>query len=85
MDQERKKSRVNLEKTRQGYEQYRERVATSPTGGKTTVRAVAHLLEDVHLEGRVGRFRFESDEPAARGGTDQGATPLQYFLLGAAF
>jgi hypothetical protein len=43
------------------------------------------LRRDVRLEGQVGKFHVQSDEPGARGGTDQGAAPLQYFLVGVAF
>ncbi len=78
-------NRVDMEKGRQAYEQTRLRLATNPKSGKTTIRAVAKLLEDMHIEGRVGRFHIESDEPAARGGTDLGPTPLQYFVAGVAF
>jgi len=79
------KNRINIEKGRQVYEQTRARLASNPASGKTTIRAVAKLLEDMHIEGRVGKFHLESDEPAARGGTDLGPTPLQYFVAGAAF
>jgi uncharacterized OsmC-like protein len=50
-----------------------------------TTRAVARILDDVHLEGRMGRFVVESDEPLARGGTEQAASPLQYLMMGTAF
>ncbi len=79
------KNRINMEKGRQVYEQTRARFASNPALGKTTIRAVAKLLEDMHIEGRVGKFHLESDEPAARGGTELGPTPLQYFVAGAAF
>ncbi len=79
------KNRINMEKGRQIYEQTRARLASDPGSGKTTIRAVAKLLEDMHIEGRVGKFHLESDEPAARGGTELGPTPLQYFVAGAAF
>ena len=79
------KNRINIEKGRQVYEQTRARLASNPASGKTTIRAVAKLLEDMHIEGRVGKFHLESDEPAARGGTELGPTPLQYFVAGAAF
>jgi uncharacterized OsmC-like protein len=46
---------------------------------------VARILEDVHLEGRMGKFVVESDEPLARGGTDKGLSPLQYLMMGTAF
>jgi hypothetical protein len=51
----------------------------------TTTRAVARILEDVHLEGRMGKFVVESDEPVARGGTEKGPSPLQYVMVGTAF
>jgi uncharacterized OsmC-like protein len=79
------KNRINMEKGRQVYEQTRARLASHPASGKTIIRAVAKLLEDIHIEGRVGKFRLESDEPAVRGGTELGPTPLQYFIAGAAF
>ena len=60
-------NRINMEKGRQVYEATLARLASNPESGKTTIRAVATLLEDMHLEGRVGRFRLESDEPAVRG------------------
>ncbi len=69
------KNRVNLEKGRQVYEQARARFASNPALGKTTIRAVAKLLEDMHIEGRVGKFHLESDEPAVRGDRP-GADPL---------
>ena len=78
-------NRINMEKGCQIYEQTRARFASNPALGKTTIRAVAKLLEDMHIEGRVGRFHLESDEPAVRGGTDLGPTPLQYFVAGTAF
>jgi uncharacterized OsmC-like protein len=49
------------------------------------VRAVANILEDVHLEGNARGFRFESDEPEQRGGTNLGPAPLSFFVIGAAF
>jgi hypothetical protein len=79
------KSRVNLEHMRLEYEKFRSSVASRPTGGKISFRAVARILEDVHLEGRVRGHRIESDEPAERGGTNRGPAPLDYFLIGAAF
>ena len=42
------KNRVNMEKGRQVYEQTRARFASNPALGKTTIRAVAKLLEDLH-------------------------------------
>jgi uncharacterized OsmC-like protein len=79
------KSRVNLEKTRLEYEKFRETVKTAPNRGKITFRAVAKIIENVHLEGTVRGFRLESDEPEERGGTNLAPAPLSYFLMGAAF
>jgi uncharacterized OsmC-like protein len=50
-----------------------------------TTRAVAKIIEDVHLEGRMGKFFVQSDEPLSRGGTDQGPSPLQYLMMAVAF
>ncbi len=55
------KNRINMEKGRQVYEQTRARSASNPALGKTTIRAVAKLLENMHIEGRVGKFHLESD------------------------
>jgi hypothetical protein len=76
--------RVNLKKYREVYERMRANLQSTPAARKTTVRAVAKLDQDFHLEGRVGRFRLEADEPAERGGSDLAPSPLQYFLFGAA-
>ncbi len=79
------RSRVDLEKGRRVYEETRARLIENPSAGRTTIRVVASLEEDMHLRGRAGKFTFEADEPAIRGGTDLGPTPLQYFVAGAAF
>ena len=77
--------RVNLEHTRAEYEKFRTAVATRPEKGRITIRAVARILEDVHLEGRIRGHRLECDEPPERGGTGHGPAPLDYFVMGAAF
>ncbi len=59
--------------------------AKRPDERVVTTRAVARIIEDVHLEGRMGRFVVESDEPLARGGTEKGASPLQFLMVGTAF
>lgn len=79
------KSRVNLETMRVEYEKFRDTVKTGPNRGKITFRAVANIVENVHLEGSVRGFHFESDEPEDRGGTNLAPAPLSYFLVGAAF
>lgn len=79
------KSRVDLEKMRAEYEKFRDAAKSGPNKGKITFRAVANILENVHLEGSVRGFRLECDEPEERGGTNRAPAPLSYFLIGAAF
>jgi hypothetical protein len=80
------KGRVNLEKQMDEIVRLRREMrARSPEQRRTTTRAVARILDDVHLEGRMGKFVVESDEPLARGGTDRGPSPLQYVMMGTAF
>jgi uncharacterized OsmC-like protein len=59
--------------------------AKTPEQRTVTTRAVARIVEDVHLEGRMGKFTVEADEPIARGGTEKGASPLQFLMMGIAF
>lgn len=79
------KSRVDLDRMRAEYEKFREGAKTGPNRGQITIRAVANIVENVHLEGSARGFRFESDEPEQRGGTNLGPAPLSFFLMGAAF
>ena len=78
--------RVDLDKQMREILRPRQEMAEKPYAQRTTTtRAVARILEDVHLEGRMGKFVVESDEPVARGGTEKGPSPLQYFMVGTAF
>ncbi len=78
--------RVDLEKQLREIERLRAELRTLPAHQPTvTTRAVAKIVEDVHLEGRMGRFTVHSDEPLSRGGTDLGPSPLQYLMVGVAF
>jgi hypothetical protein len=78
--------RVDLSKQLHEIERLRAELAAKPRDERRTItRATARILEDVHLEGRMGRFVVEADEPLARGGTEQGPTPLQYLMVGTAF
>lgn len=79
------KSRVDLNKMRLEYDKFREKAKTGPNHGQITIRAVANILENVHLEGNARGFRFESDEPEQRGGTNLGPAPLSFLVIGAAF
>jgi hypothetical protein len=75
-------SRVSLERMQKVYDATRDNVSRTPV---ITQRAVAHIDQDLHMVGRVGRFTIESDEPPERGGHDLAPAPLQYVLAGAAF
>ena len=78
--------RVDLDKQRHEIERLRRELRARPRDERrVTTRATARILEDVHLEGRMGRFTVEADEPLARGGTEQGPSPLQYLMVGTAF
>ena len=78
--------RVDLQKQRREIERLRWELGATPRDQRrVTTRATARILEDVHLEGRMGRFTVEADEPLARGGTEQGPSPLQYLMVGTAF
>jgi hypothetical protein len=79
-------SRVNLPKQMDEITRLRREMSTkTPEQRRTTTRAVARILEDVHMEGQMGKFVVESDEPLARGGTEKGPSPLQYVVMGTAF
>ncbi len=82
---DRSKGRVDLEKMRLEYEKFRDGAKTGPNRGKVTFRAVANIMENIHLEGMVRGSRLECDEPEERGGANLAPAPLSYFLIGAAF
>lgn len=78
--------RVDLAKQRREIDRIRAELSARPRHERrVTTRATARIIDNVRLEGRMGRFTVESDEPLARGGTDQGPSPLQYLMVGTAF
>ena len=63
------RGRVNLKKQMHEIERLRAEMRALPAHEPTvTTRAVAKIAEDVHLEGRMGKFFVQSDEPLSRGG-----------------
>jgi hypothetical protein len=82
VNDERRTGKVDLERMRRAYDESREHTREKPL---ITQRAVARIDRDLHMVGRVGKFRLESDEPPDRGGDDQAPAPLQYVVAGAAF
>ena len=81
-----RRGRVDLDKQMGEIERLRSEMSAKTHDQRTvTTRAVAKIIEDVHLEGRMGKFRVEADEPFVRGGTEKGASPLQFLMMGTAF
>jgi hypothetical protein len=81
-----KRGRVDLGKQMREIERLRAEMSAKPPEERVvTTRAVARIIDDVHLEGRMGKFVVESDEPVSRGGTEKGASPLQFVMVGTAF
>lgn len=78
-------NRVDLEKARRALETMRKRYIEDPRTRTVTLRATAKLVKDAYIEGRIGRFNFAADEPPERGGDDRAPSPLEFFLIGAAF
>ncbi len=77
---------MDLDKQMHEIERMRSEMSAKPPEQRTvTTRAVAKIVEDVHLEGRMGKFTVEADEPLARGGTEKGPSPLQFLMMGTAF
>jgi hypothetical protein len=77
--------RVDLENARRSYEAARRKMQEKPGSGRVTLRATGKIVENVYLEGRIGRFKFTSDEPESRGGKDLAPSPLEHFQMGAVF
>ncbi len=77
--------RVDLANSKRAYDETRARYIVKPDSSTVTLRATARLVQNAFLEGRIGRYHFTCDEPPARGGEDKAASPLEYFLMGAAF
>lgn len=78
--------RVDLAKQMREIERLREEMSSKAPGQRLTVtRAVTRIVDDVHLEGRLGKFTIEADEPLSRGGTEHGPSPLQYLMAGIGF
>jgi hypothetical protein len=80
-----KSGRVDMENAPKALDAMKARYIADPKTSKTTLRATAKLVKNATLEGRIGRFNFTCDEPPSRGGEDQAPSPLEYFLIGAAF
>ncbi len=80
------RGRVDLPRQRAEIERIRaEKSARAIQDRKVTTRAVAHIVADTRIEGRLGRFTVHSDEPAERGGDGTAPSPLQFLMAAVAF
>ncbi|MDA8076451.1 MAG: hypothetical protein M0Z40_14680 [Actinomycetota bacterium] len=78
--------RVDLARQRAEIERIRaEKSAKAIPDRKVTTRAVARIVADTRIEGRLGRFTVHSDEPPDRGGDDTAPSPLQFLMAAVAF
>jgi len=77
--------RVDLERMGQAYDESKALYLTQAGSSTVTLRATAKLVKNALLQGRIGKYHFSCDEPVSRGGDDAAASPLEYFLAGAAF
>jgi hypothetical protein len=85
-DSERRPGRVDLARQRREIERIRQEKSAKPAEErKVTTRAVARIVADTRVEGRLGRFVVHSDEPTERGGDDTGPSPLQFLMAAVAF
>jgi len=76
---------IDLERSCQVYKCIQRKSALQPGNSKVILRATGILLENLYLEGCVGKLRFEADEPVERGGIDLAPSPLEYFVIDAVF
>src|SRR3954447_24532239 len=71
--------RVDLARQRREIERIRADLSSKARDERRgATRATARILDNFHREGRLGCLVVESEEPIARGGTEQGPSPLQY-------
>jgi hypothetical protein len=83
---ERRGGRVDLARQRREIDRIRaEKSAKALEDRRVTTRAVARIVADTRIEGRLGRFVVHADEPADRGGDDSGPSPLQFLMAAVAF
>lgn len=59
--------------------------STDPEFLTGTTRVDIRLLENVYSEASMRHFKWISDEPAERGGSDRAPNPLAYFVSGLGF
>ena len=58
------------------------KLKADPSAGTNHNKAITRVISNFLSEGKVRDHTFLSDEPPARGGTDQGPSPLEYFIAG---
>jgi hypothetical protein len=81
-----RRGRVDLARQQAEIDRIRaEKGALPAQDRRVTTRAVAQIVANTRIDGRLGRFTVRSDEPAERGGDDTGPSPLQYLMAAVAF
>jgi hypothetical protein len=83
---EERRGRVDLVRQQSEIDRIRAaKSAMAPEERRVTTRAVIHIVEDTRLQGRLGRFTIDADEPAERGGDDTAPSPLQFLMAAVGF
>lgn len=64
---------------------YAAMATADPFASRGVIRASVRLVDNCRSEADLDGHTVVCDEPAERGGTGRGPTPLQYFLSALAF
>ncbi len=64
---------------------YADYATADPLNTRGVIRVSTRLVETQRSEGTLGDHTVICDEPAERGGTGQGPSPLEYFLASLGF
>lgn len=80
------RGKVDLARQQREIDRIRaEKSALTREDRRVTTRATIRVVTDTRLEGRLGRFRVSSDEPADRGGDGTAPSPLQFLMAAVGF
>ncbi len=64
---------------------YADYATVDPLNTRGVIRVSTRLVETQRSEGTLGDHTVICDEPAERGGTGRGPSPLEYFLASLGF
>lgn len=86
MAEKEQRGKVDLARQQREIDRIRaEKSALTREDRRVTTRATIRVVTDTRLEGRLGRFRVSSDEPADRGGDGTAPSPLQFLMAAVGF